>query len=503
MKRFSWLAAAVAVLLGLVLAKPGSVTVAPAAAPPPLSEMPEIVAHNGVLTATLEVRRGTTVFDGVAVETYGYNGHFSGPVLRAWPGDTMRIRLANRLNEPTNLHFHGMQGSPKGNGDNVHLSVPAGTDFDYEIKIPPHQPPGAYWYHAHQHRLAERQVGHGLSGALMIEGFTARIPGLEHVRERLLAFRSVEIEDSDDPVVNDEWHGVVQTVNDRTAITESARPGEAVLWHLTNHDANETVHLALAGHRFTVIGRDGAAIPHAYQAEVLDVAPAARMEVLVTAGPPGDYTLSMRNVLTGKGAALRQDRVVGHFMVSGTPASPVQFKLPDMADLSGLTVNGYRRFVYTQSKDSEKYYINGRLFDAGRTDTRVNLGDVEDWTIRNDTDDMHTFHIHQLAFQVMSVNGQPAPFNGLLDTAVVPARGELTVRLAFTRPEIVGTFMYHCHVLRHEDRGMMQVIEVVDPKAVTHASNAGGGMTGWLARVLAPNRTGVEHLPICSALAAG
>jgi FtsP/CotA-like multicopper oxidase with cupredoxin domain len=503
MRRFSWLAAGAAVLFGLVLANSGGVGVAPAADPPPLSDMTEITAHNGLLAATLEVRQGTTVFDGVSVDTYGYNGSFSGPVLRVWPGDTMRIRLANRLSEPTNLHFHGMQGSPLGNGDNVHISVPAGADFDYEIKIPAHQPPGAYWYHAHEHGVAERQVGHGLSGALMIEGFTALIPGLEHVRERLLAFRSVEIEDSDDPLVNDQWHGVVQTVNDRTSITETAQPGEAVVWHLTNHDADETVHLALEGHRFTVIGRDGAAIPHAYQADVLDIAPAARLEVLVTAGQPGEYTLSMRNVLTGKGADLRQDRIVGHFVVSGSPATPVRYKLPDMADLSGLSVNGYRRFVYTQSKDSQKYYINGRLFDAGRTDTRVNLGDIEDWTIRNDTDDMHTFHIHQLAFQVMSVNGQPAPFNGLLDTVVVPVRGELTIRLAFTRPEIVGSFMYHCHVLRHEDRGMMQVIEVVDPKATTHASNAKRGVASWLQKVLAPNSPPLEHLPICSALAAG
>ncbi len=503
MRRFSWLAAGAAVLLGLALTRPEGVGVGPAADPPPLSDMPEIVAHDGILTATLEVQRGVTAFDDVPVETYGYNGSFSGPVLRAWPGDTMRIRLANRLNEPTNLHFHGMQGSPLGNGDNVHISVPAGADFDYEIRIPPHQPPGAYWYHAHEHGIAERQVGRGLSGALVIEGFTAGIPGLEHVRERLLAFRSVEIEDSDSPVVNEKWHGVVQTVNNRTSISETARPGEAVVWHLTNHDADETVHLALAGHRFTVIGRDGAAIPHAYQADVLDIAPAARLEVLVTAGQPGDYTLSMRNVLTGKGAELRKDRPVGHFVVAGTPATPVEYKLPEMADLSGLPVNGYRRFVYTQSKDSEKYYINGRLFDAGRTDTRVNLGDVEDWTIRNDTDDMHTFHIHQLAFQVMSLNGQPMPFNGLLDTVVVPVRGELTVRLAFTRPEIVGSFMYHCHVLRHEDKGMMQVIEVVDPKATTHASNAKGSMAGWLHRVLAPNRTVLDALPICSALAAG
>jgi suppressor of ftsI len=487
---------AVTTLAGLVLAVSMLIGVGASPAPtlpPPLSDMPEIVSHDGVLDATLEARTGKTVFDGLTVDTYGYNGSFAGPVLRARPGDTMHIRLANRLNEPTNLHFHGMQGSPLGHGDNVHLSVPGGADFDYEIKIPLHQPPGAYWYHAHEHGLAEKQVGHGLSGALMIDGFTDRIPGLEHVRERLLAFTSIEIEDSDDPVINDELHGVVQTVNGRTSVQETARPGESVVWHLTNHDANQALHLSLEGHRFIVLGRDGAAIVHPYEEEVLYISPAARLEVLVTAGTAGDYKISTKNVLTGKGAALSRDRVIGHFVVSGPPATPTSFKLPDMRDLSGLAVTGYRTFVFSQSKDSEKYYINGRLFDATRTDTRVNLGDVEDWTIRNDTDDMHAFHIHQLAFQVMSINGKPEPFNGLLDTVRVPERGELTVRLAFTRPEIVGSFMYHCHVLKHEDKGMMQIIEVIDPKAIKHSSN-------WLERLFGSAAGSLDHIPICSAL---
>ena len=463
----------------------------------PLSDVPEAVARDGVLSVTLEARETKTVFDGIPVDTIVYNGNFAGPVLRLWPGDTLRVHFRNRLAEPSNLHFHGMRSSPLANGDNAHLSIPGGQDFDYELKIPDHQPPGAYWYHAHQHGLAEHQVGRGLSGSLMIEGFADGIPGLTGVKERLFAFKSIDIEDSDNPVVNDEWHGLVQTVNGLTTIGETLRPGETALWHLTNHDANLTVHLSLAGHRFTVVGMDGAAIPHAAEAEILDITPASRLEVLVTAGPPGSYELVTHNVLTGQGTALSRDRVIGKLTVAGAPMAPRQAVLPSVADLSSAAVTGHRRFVYTASKDQEKYYINDQRFDANRVDTRVRLGDVEDWTIENHTDDMHSFHIHQLSFQVMSVNGKPEPFNGLLDTVRVPEHGQVTIRLPFTKPEIVGEFMYHCHVLKHEDRGMMQNIVVEDPKAKRHASL---GLTGWLAAWMRPGRA---DLPICGAGHAG
>ncbi len=468
----------------------------PGAAAPPgvpsLSEMPEVLSHDGVLSVTLKAQAGKSRFDGIDVDTITYNDSFSGPVLRVRPGDTMRIHLANRLDEPTNLHFHGIQTSPRGNSDNVHISVPPGKDFDYEIKIPTYQPPGAYWYHAHLHGLSEKQVGRGLSGALIVDGFADGVPGLAGVRERLFAFKSIEIEDSDNPVINDEWHGVVQTINGQVTVSEAMKPGETALWHLTNHDANQTVHLSLEGHRFTIIGRDGAAIPRPEEAEVLHIGPAARLEVLVIGGEPGDYRLLTRNVLTGKGPALSRDRTMGHLTVAGTPVTPARPVLPPIADLSGLKVTGYRTFVFSQSKDSEQYYINGRLFDASRTDTRVNLGDVEDWTIRNDSDDMHAFHIHQLAFQVMSVNGKPVRFDGLLDTVKVPERGEIVIRLPFTQPNIVGTFMYHCHVLKHEDKGMMQMIEVVDPRPIKHSGN---GLVRWLASITKPAEL---DIPLCT-----
>ncbi len=93
------------------------------------------------------------------------------------------------------------------------------------------------------------------------------------------------------------------------------------------------------------------------------------------------------------------------------------------------------------------------------------LGSIEEWTIRNASEELHVFHIHQLPFQVVSLNGKPLPFQGLQDTIDVPIHGEVKIRMAFTDPVIVGRFMYHCHILEHEDKGMMAQIEVYDPKA--------------------------------------
>jgi len=95
---------------------------------------------------------------------------------------------------------------------------------------------------------------------------------------------------------------------------------------------------------------------------------------------------------------------------------------------------------------------------------KVPLGSIEEWTVRNASDELHVFHIHQVGFQVLSVNDKPVAFDGLQDTVNVPIHGEVKIRLAFTDPVIVGRFMFHCHILEHEDKGMMAQIEVYDPK---------------------------------------
>jgi suppressor of ftsI len=105
--------------------------------------------------------------------------------------------------------------------------------------------------------------------------------------------------------------------------------------------------------------------------------------------------------------------------------------------------------------------INGKVFDHNRVDQTVNLGNLEEWHIKNIDGDDHTFHIHINDFQVMSVNAQPYEAHGLQDTVILPANGEVVVRIPFE--DFVGRFVYHCHILPHEDTGMMGTVEVVDP----------------------------------------
>jgi len=116
--------------------------------------------------------------------------------------------------------------------------------------------------------------------------------------------------------------------------------------------------------------------------------------------------------------------------------------------------------VYSESEDGNTFFIDGKTFDMNRTDIRVKLGAVEEWTIRNNADELHTFHIHQGPYQLTEINGVPQPVDDHRDIVDVPIRGEVKVIIPFTNPLIVGRFVYHCHILSHEDKGMMATIEV-------------------------------------------
>jgi cytochrome oxidase Cu insertion factor (SCO1/SenC/PrrC family) len=245
------------------------------------------------------------------------------------------------------------------------------------------------------------------------------------------------------------------------------RPGETQLWHISNQSTDRILHLAIAGHRLRIVGRDGQAVIGDLSSDVLDIVPAGRASVLIEAGPVGLYEIRADKVLTGTGTNQARYRVLGALTVTGRPTRSAKMPVPVPAvlDLRQAKVDATRTVTFSQSKDGTQFFVDGRGFDHLRTDIRVPLGHVEDWVIRNQSDDLHVFHIHQVAFQVLEVNGQPQPFLGYVDSVRLPEQGSIRIRLAFTQPQIVGRFVYHCHLLEHEDKGMMASIEVFDPKA--------------------------------------
>jgi len=125
-------------------------------------------------------------------------------------------------------------------------------------------------------------------------------------------------------------------------------------------------------------------------------------------------------------------------------------------------VTGRRTIVFSEGEIGGKdiFYLNGKAFDPDRVDTRVRLGAVEEWTIQNQSDELHDFHIHQGGFQLAEINGVPQALDGYYDTVNLPVRGEIKIIIPFTDSTDVGKFVYHCHLLAHEDKGMMATIEV-------------------------------------------
>ncbi len=429
----------------------------------------ELYSKNGVLAVTLvaadtKVHIGDLELDGVT-----YNDVYAGPVLHIHPGETIRIHLVNHLKQPTNLHFHGMRGSPLGNGDNAHILIPPNGSFDYDLIVPATQPIGLYWYHAHPHGFAEHQIMGGLSGTIIVEG--AKPSGLT---ERLFVLKDMVFDDdTGNPVIDDAMHSIVQSVNGRLTTAEAMQPGQTQLWRVTNQSANRRLHLALRFHRFRIISRDGEPYSGTEPLDELDLAPGNRFDVLVDAGPAGHYALQVMGLMTGPGADRVPDRTIGYLDVAGESvrqAASVSATTEPL-DLRSVVVAEKREITFSQTNADKNghqdFFLNGQKYLESRIDVRAKLGDTEEWIIRNDSDDFHAFHIHQIGFQLIEVNGKSVPFNGYVDTVLIPIRGQVKLRLPFTDPLIVGRFMFHCHVLKHEDSGMMANIEIYDPTPPT------------------------------------
>jgi suppressor of ftsI len=473
---------------------------APVVAPPPAQAAPfegarealaqplEYRSENGVLAVTLEarptrVRLGNRMIDGAT-----YNGSYAGPVLRLKPGDTLRMHFINHLPQLTNVHFHGLAVSPQGHGDDAMHMIGPGDNWDFVIPIPADHPPGVYWFHTHGHDFAERQLMGGLSGTLVIEGFQDQIPATRPLTERLFALKEFS------PTSTGALHkvpkpvnGVVKSINGQVNPRIDIRPGETQLWRFSGQSANSYFRLRLAGHNLTIVGRDARPLLHPETAREVIVGPAERADVLVTAGAAGHYPLIAESAWTGPVGDMFPQQQLADMVVAPDPSrpppaplGPLSVNAPDQRPVPAGHIDARRLVSFSEDPVTGLFFINHQTFDPERVDVKVPLGSIEEWTIRNASEELHVFHIHQLPFQIVSINGRPVRFDGLRDTVDVPIHGEVLIRLAFTNPLIVGRFMFHCHILEHEDKGMMAQIEVYDPHAgpIAAMADSHGGHDG-------------------------
>jgi FtsP/CotA-like multicopper oxidase with cupredoxin domain len=425
-----------------------------------------------------------------------------------------------------NMHFHGTNTSPTCHSDEViHTLVNSGGSFHYHLKFPATEPPGLYWYHPHVHGQSEAAVLGGATGALVVQGIEKLQPAVAGLPERVLVMRDQIVPGLNTPGGKvPSWdlslNYVPISYPDETPAVIQIKPGRREFWRVVNAGADTISDLVLkydgVDQPMEIVALDGVAtgsqngtgtgkpvwqkhivIPPAGRAEFIVTTPTSNvkealfMSNRVDVGPAGDNdpTRPLAVLKTSQGGNEDGDEKEPMMPLAAANAPPLR-QLFDGLDSSKVTATrrlyfsevfednpGKQRVKHNGDDGPIQFYITEfghkpKLFSPDNAPAIVTTqGAVEEWTIENRTEETHAFHMHQIHFKMEKRDGSLLPPNQqqYLDTVTVPfwrGRGpfpSVTVLMDF-RGQVVGDFVYHCHILEHEDGGMMATIRV-NPRA--------------------------------------
>lgn len=426
---------------------------------------------SGILQTRLTAAARPMRIGGRNASVLSYNGGIPGPTLVLRPGDVLRVALDNRLNDTTNLHVHGLHVSPAGNSDNVFLAIEPGTAFDYEYQLPQDHPPGVYWYHPHLHGTAAEQVFGGLYGAIIVEG-TNEVPA---TRERVLVISDITVDTAGqvpgtspmDRMMGRE--GTMVLVNGQAGPHMKSEPSARERWRVINACTSRYLKLRLDGQKMQLLGIDSGRFARPPEVEEVALAPGNRADLLVTmvTGRSVLRTLPVDRggsgmMMGGSGASSRGVDLLT-LTVKGLTTTSTSIPIPEQVaqrDLRNEPVTGHRELTFAMGMGMGagmmSFTVDGKPFDHTRVDTVVQAGAIEEWTLINTSPMDHPIHLHVWPMQIINASGNGPP--EWQDVVNVPAFSSVVVRIPFE--DFIGKSVYHCHILDHEDAGMMGVIEV-------------------------------------------
>ncbi len=440
---------------------------------------PQVYAsESGLLDVDLDAAAQTIQLGNRPANLLTYNGQLPGPQLEAKPGDRVQIRFTNRLDQSTNLHYHGLHIPPTGSGDNVFLALEPGESHRYEFDIPADHPAGTFWYHPHYHGRVAEQLFAGLAGVFIVRGELDEVPEIKAADEAVLVLKDFALTYSGN--IPNPGHmaqmtgrvGDILTASGQVNPVISLTQGGLLRLRLLNASPSRFFRLALESHPMYLIATDGGAIAAPVELSELVLSPGERAEVLVQGNQtPGQYRLvnqpfnpaqGMMGDGMGSGMMDRSNssaETVATLDYGGSiEPLPLPTQLLPIATLpEPQTV---RAFTLNHGMGQGMVFlINGKAYEHGRVDTQVALGTTEDWVITNTGTMAHPFHVHVNKFQIVSRNDQPVPYAAWKDVVSVSPGESVRVRMSFQ--DYTGKTVYHCHVLDHEDRGMMGILDIV------------------------------------------
>ncbi|MGD0096680.1 MAG: multicopper oxidase domain-containing protein [Terracidiphilus sp.] len=427
-----------------------------------------------------------------------------------------------------NIHYHGTNTSPTcGQDEVIKTIINTGQTFQYNVAFPSNEPPGLYWYHPHIHGIAEPAVLGGASGAIVVDGIQSVQTAVAGLPQQVIVLRDQPQFDGlaegpggctngvpfQDITVNNvpiDSHQAASGLVTFTPAVLSVNPGQKQFWRVTNSSADTIMDLQVqyngVAQTLELVGidgvpvnsQDGTTAPSLIPVTHFRLPPASRVEFIVTTPARGvaarfvttaiatgangdcDPTRPIFNIVTN-GNTPSNDGTANVTSAAVTPAAVQRF-----AGLATTPIANTRLLYFSENSDQTQFFMTvfpqtPAVFNPNAPPAiTATQGTVEQWTVQNQALENHEFHLHQVHFLVQSqnnfaINGQPqapADTGQYLDMVEVPAWDgnpahpypSVTLLVDF-RGQDIGSFVFHCHILGHEDLGMMNIIQVVPAPA--------------------------------------
>lgn len=439
---------------------------------PPLADS---TVDGGVRTFHLAAETGTTEFPGIGEsETWGFNGAFLGPTLRAERGEQVSFEIDNRLPEATSVHWHGMH-LPAAMDGGPHQMIEQGETWRPSWMID--QPASTLWYHPHPHGETEKHVYQGLAGMFILDddaSIAADLPSEYGVDDLPLIVQDKEF-DSNGRLVLDQDGSEPGMLGDTVMVNGTVGAYQEVTTERTrlrllNGSTARTYTFEMPDRAMTLVASDGGFLDAPVEMDRVRLAPGERAEVIVDF-EPGE-TVRLRSVKTDLGGIVvpatsggNDEFDVLEFRATDSLAPSPEPSWPKAADADADELREAEASVTREFRLNDRE-INGEEMDMNRIDEIVHVGDTEVWEVRSTQPIPHSFHIHDVQFRVLTVDGEAPPpeLAGPKDTIYL--NPNVTYRLLVRFEDYADPtmpYMYHCHMLLHEDEGMMGQFVVIEP----------------------------------------
>lgn len=437
----------------------------------------------------LTLQNGTTQFyPGQITNTMGVNGNILGPTLILNQGDFVNFSVTNQLAETTTVHWHGLHVSPENDGG-PHTTIAANSTWSPSFTIM--DKAATYWYHPHLHHFTDKHISKGIAGMIIVKDTdeaALNLPRTYGIDDFPLIIQTKDFDANNQIVVHSNSDDVIMV--NATIDPFLNVPSQVVRYRVLNGSSQRAFNLGLDNNQpFHQIASDGGLLSSPVQLTRLLLAPGERAEILIDfSGMNGEtvylksYASELQNGIygatnPGMGAGMTMngynpnplngsDFNIIQFTIitqSTNPITAIPSNLVTVTPIPAGNSNITRTLTFTPvtmgpNQLNGDFLINGSTMDLDVINYSVPLNNTEIWELTNQSAISHPFHIHDVQFNILTRNGVVPPVNEQGRKDVVLVKPQETVRFIAKFEDFTSDtvpYMYHCHLLTHEDGGMM------------------------------------------------